>query len=61
MDKSNCKKDDDIVIKEVAREDFSVGSEENKGRNIDKCWYKETLQAGDTMKYTKSNGIAGRE
>eukprot|EP00957_Ditylum_brightwellii_P064711 4911226-Ditylum_brightwellii.AAC.1 len=31
MDKSNCKKDDNVVIKEVARDNFSDVSEENEG------------------------------
>eukprot|EP00957_Ditylum_brightwellii_P069859 5305309-Ditylum_brightwellii.AAC.1 len=77
MDKSNCKKDDNVVIKEVAGDYFSADSKENKcyisihcsdvalpmfeGRNIDKFGYKEALQVGDTIKYTKSNGIAGRK
>eukprot|EP00957_Ditylum_brightwellii_P175885 13393003-Ditylum_brightwellii.AAC.1 len=61
MDKSNCKKDDNVVIEEVAKEDFSADSKENKDRNNDAFGYKETFQAGDTIKYTKSNGIAGRK
>ena len=77
MDKSNCKKDDNVVIEEVVKEDFSVGSEENKdyisihfsdvmlpifeGRHIDKFGYKKNLQAGDTIKYTESNCVAGRK
>eukprot|EP00957_Ditylum_brightwellii_P017859 1344775-Ditylum_brightwellii.AAC.1 len=61
MDKSNCKKDDNVVIEEVARDDFSVDSKENEESYIEKVGYKETLQGGDTIKYTKSNGIAGRK
>eukprot|EP00957_Ditylum_brightwellii_P039366 2977585-Ditylum_brightwellii.AAC.1 len=61
MDKSNCKEDDNVVIEKVAGDDFSADSKENEGRHIDKFGYKETMQAGDTIKYTKSNGIAGRK
>eukprot|EP00957_Ditylum_brightwellii_P140383 10696407-Ditylum_brightwellii.AAC.1 len=58
MDKSKGKGDDSVFIEEVAREDFGVDSEDNQGRHIDKFGYKGTLQAGDTIRYTKFNGIA---
>eukprot|EP00957_Ditylum_brightwellii_P170211 12957147-Ditylum_brightwellii.AAC.1 len=77
MDKSKCKEDDSVVIEEVVGDDFSVDSAENEGfisthcgdvmqpifegRHIDKFGYKETLQARNTIKYIKSNGIAGRK
>eukprot|EP00957_Ditylum_brightwellii_P032408 2455816-Ditylum_brightwellii.AAC.1 len=55
IDKSKCKEDDNVVIEEVAGDNSSVDSKENEGRHIDKFGNKETLQAGDTIKYTKSN------
>eukprot|EP00957_Ditylum_brightwellii_P155080 11804965-Ditylum_brightwellii.AAC.1 len=61
MDKSKGKEDDNVVIEEVALDDFSDDSEDNQRRHLDKFGYKETLQAGDIIKYTKSNGIAGRK
>eukprot|EP00957_Ditylum_brightwellii_P068610 5209111-Ditylum_brightwellii.AAC.1 len=61
MDKSNGKEDDNVVIEEVAVDDFSDESEDHQGRHLDKFGYKETLQARDTIRYTKSNGIAGRK
>ena len=31
MDKSKCKEDDNVVIEEIARDDFSIDREENEG------------------------------
>eukprot|EP00957_Ditylum_brightwellii_P017755 1337221-Ditylum_brightwellii.AAC.1 len=61
MDKSKDKKDDNVFIEEVAQDDVSDDCADDERRHLDKFGYKETLQAGDTIKYIKSNGIAGRK
>eukprot|EP00957_Ditylum_brightwellii_P125975 9604654-Ditylum_brightwellii.AAC.1 len=77
MDKSKDKEDDKINIEKVGRDDVSDDNEDNegflsilwsenilpmfKGRHMDRCGYKETLQAGDMIRYTKSNGVARKK
>eukprot|EP00957_Ditylum_brightwellii_P149982 11423189-Ditylum_brightwellii.AAC.1 len=61
MDKSKDKKDDNVFIEEVAQDDVSDDCEDDERKHLDKSGYKETLQAGDTIRYIKSNGIAGRK
>jgi hypothetical protein len=77
MGKTKDKEDDNVFIEFFSQDDVSNDSEDVKGfisiyisddtlpifegRHLDKFGYKETLQAGDTIRYTKSNGIAGRK
>eukprot|EP00957_Ditylum_brightwellii_P065265 4950368-Ditylum_brightwellii.AAC.1 len=77
MDKSKDKEDDQINIEKVGRDDFSDDDEDNEGflsiawsentlpifegSHLDRSGYKETLQAGDSIRYTMINGVGGRK
>eukprot|EP00957_Ditylum_brightwellii_P148853 11332049-Ditylum_brightwellii.AAC.2 len=77
MVKPDDKEDDQMRLEKVGRGDVSDDSDNNKGfisilwsddrlptfkgRPLDHFGHKETLQAGDTIRYIKSMGVAGRK
>eukprot|EP00957_Ditylum_brightwellii_P099354 7568187-Ditylum_brightwellii.AAC.1 len=77
MDKSKNKEDDQVFIEKVGRDDVSDDIEDGegflsilwsdnrltifKGIHLDRFVHKETLQAEDTIRYIRFNGVAGRK
>ena len=77
MDKSKDNKHDQVNIETIGNYDFSDDDEDNgqflsifwsenqlpisERRYLDRSGHKETLQAGDMIRYTKTNGIGGRK
>eukprot|EP00957_Ditylum_brightwellii_P160648 12230021-Ditylum_brightwellii.AAC.1 len=77
MDKSKDNEHDQVNIETIGSNDFSDNDEDNgqflsicwsenqlplsEDRHLDRSGHKETLQAGDMIRYTKSNGVGGRK